>query len=137
MRNEGSKSSRETINAFHRCLNAEGLLPSQTYIPGRFGFNPVFIINQIVALFISHNYERIPGQINIAFSHFNAFDGRPVFYPYRAIAYDYLCQVTFFLKEYSGIEFDELAKAIPEELLTAGPKNAPNYDQQRQLFKNV
>ena len=52
-------------------------------------------------------------------------------------AYDYLCQVTFFLKEYSGIEFDELAKTIPEELLTAGPKDAPQYDHQQQLFMNV
>lgn len=134
-KNEGGKAARASINAFHRCLNGQALLPSQTYIPANIGFTPVLIINQIIALFISHNYALIPHQIRLAYNHFYVFEGRPVFYPYRDIAHDYLCQMTYFLREFAGLDESDWLNIIPETLCAAGAKNPPEYDVQRQQFR--
>ncbi|MES2824363.1 MAG: hypothetical protein V4732_12225 [Pseudomonadota bacterium] len=124
---EGAKKARSVIKIFHRQLNSAGLLPSQTYMPPNIGFVPVCVINQIVALFISHNYERIPGLISFAFKHFPAFDTKPVYGAYKIIAFDYLCQVSYFLSEFTEQEKAELERVIPSAIYLAGPKEPPNY----------
>ncbi|WP_338846286.1 hypothetical protein V8J88_21315 [Massilia sp. W12] len=126
--NDGAKQARAAVKAFHYCLNSSGLLPSQTYIPANVGFAPVCVVNQIVALFFSHNYERIPGLIRFAYERFDAFDVKPVFSAYKAIAFDYLCQVSFFLREFTDLDKAELERTIPSAIFHAGPKAAPDYD---------
>lgn len=133
--NEGAKKARAIIKAFHHCLNSASLLPSQTYMPANRGFPAVLVINQIVALFLSHNYELIPAQVRMAYDRFVDFDTKPVFSSYKSIAFDYLCQVSYFLGEHTNLDRNELERTIPNEIWIAGPKEAPSYDIERQEFR--
>jgi hypothetical protein len=134
---DGQKDVRKILDKFHSCLNSESLLPAQTYVPSNVGFSPVIIINQIVALMISKNYERIPFMVKLAYRDFSNFNGHPVYSKYREIAFDYLCQVTYFLKTYSEVDTEFIDSSIPKDILNAGKKNAPNFNAQTQKFENT
>ena len=134
---QGQKHARKVLDRFHICLNTEGLLPAQTYVPSNIGFSPVVVINQIIALMISRNYERVPFMIRLAHRDFKNFEGRPVYQKYREIAFDYLCNVSYFLKKYSDMDSDFIEENIPNEIFIAGEKSAPNYNARTQKFENT
>ena len=134
---EGQKKARKILDKFHVCLNSASLLPAQTYVPNALGFQPVVAVSQIIALIISKNYERIPFMIHLAYGSFSRFNGMPVYDNYRKIAFDYLCQVSYFLKSYSDLDITYLEKHIPKELLDAGEKNAPDFNVETQHFNNT
>lgn len=131
---EGQKKARKELDKFHICLNSSSLLPAQTYVPNSIGAQPVIVINQIIALIISKNYERIPFMVHLAYSSFSRLEGKPVYESYKKIAFDYLCQVSYFLKNYTDLDEVYLEKHIPKELLDSGEKDAPQFNVETQQF---
>ncbi len=137
MQNEGAKKARSAIKAFHYCLNSTALLPIQVYTPSQIGAVPVLWVNQIVALMFSHNYVRIPFCIRHAYSGFNQIKDKPVFDSYRKVAFDYLCQVAYFLKNFTDLEEENIKSLIPAEIYDGGEKEPPGFSIQNQGFENV
>lgn len=124
---EGRKQARKTLNKFHLCLNSQYLLPSESYVPNRSVSMPILATNQIVALVISKNYEPIPSLISRAYRNFAQFEGKPVYDSYKRVAFDYLCQVAYFLINFTDIE-KLVIQGIPSEISTAGQKDAPDLN---------
>ncbi|WP_196161767.1 hypothetical protein [Reinekea sp. G2M2-21] len=137
MRKEGSKQARATIKAFHNCLNSPGLIPAQCYTPSRIGYAPISMVNQIVALVLSHNYDPIPFCIKRAYAAFGQIENKPAFDGYRNVATDYLCQVAYFLSAFTELDDEFINSTIPPVILKAGPKNPPECDLDSGDFRNA
>ena len=137
MGNEGAKQARAAIKQFHHCLNSPALVPIQCYTPSEIGAYPVLWVNQIVALMFSHNYVRIPFCIRRAYSGFDQIADKPVFDSYRKVAFDYLCQVAYFLENFTDLEEENLKSQIPAEIYGGGSKTPSVYSVQNQSFEKV
>ncbi len=133
--NERAKDVRGVIKQFHSCLNSPNLLPMQAYRSSSLGAYPVLWVNQVVALMISHNYDPVPAAINRAFTTFDHFKDKPVFDSYKKVAYSYLCQVTYFIVNFTEIEQKTIELVLPKSLVEAGPQKAPPYQIQTLSFE--
>ncbi|MGI0119660.1 hypothetical protein [Zooshikella sp. RANM57] len=133
----GAKEARSEIKKFHVSLNQANLVPEQCYRRNHHNYPLVSYVSQIAALFFSSNYEVIPVFIKRTVAELDRNGSQPVTENYRKIVYDYLCEMTYFLKNYSPVEHETLKYHIPEDIYNAGPKKAPEIDHQTLQFKNT
>ncbi len=56
---------------------------------------------------------------------------------YRKIMYDYLCQVTYFLVNYTHIDNEKIKAIVLPSIFDGGSRKAPEVNYQTQLFKNT
>ncbi len=133
----GAKEARNEIKKFHVSLNQENLVPEQCYRRNHRNYPMVSYVSQIVALFLSNNYEVIPTFISRTVTELERNSDQPVTENYRKIVHDYLCQVAYFLTNYTSVDPEKLAYHIPEEIRKVGPRKAPEIDHQTLQFKNT
>lgn len=132
--NEGAKDARNEIKKFHSVLNQRNLVPDQCYRRNNQYFRLVTYVNHTVGLFLSSNYDVIPTFLNRAFFELQRLNSQPIATQYEKVAYDYLCQVAYFVQKFPAVD-DFAISQIPDELLSAGPRNAPDMDHQTLEFK--
>jgi hypothetical protein len=97
-------------------------------------YSMVSYTNQIIALFLSKNYDGIPVFIMRVLKAMKQTPVQPNTEAYRSVVQDYLCQMTHFLLEYSPLDKEYIYRYVPEHIRNAGPKKAPDYDAQRLEF---
>jgi hypothetical protein len=119
----GAKEARKEIERFHRVLNHEDIVPEQCYRMSSSNYRWVTYANHIIGLFLSKNYNVIPIFINRAFKEVQDSDNQPNAQPYKELLIDYLCQMAYFLENFTEAEGLDL---IPSEIRSAGPKKAPD-----------
>lgn len=134
---EGAKEARHELKKFHVSLNQENLVPEQCYRRNHRNYPMVSYVSQIAALFFSHNYEVIPVFISRTITELDRNVGQPVTENYRKIVKDYLCQMAYFLENFTQVDREKLESYIPEEIRNAGPTKAPEIDHQTLQFKNT
>lgn len=130
-----AKEARKEIDKFHFLLNHDAMIPAQCYRMSDNLYGLVSYTNQVVALFVSKNYEMIPIFINRAFKEFQRFESRPGVEGYRNLVYNYLCQVTYYLYSYCDLDEDWFRDRVPEVILLEGEKKCPEYDHQKMAIK--
>ncbi len=133
----GAKKARNELKKFHASLNHENLVPEQCYRRNHRNYPMVSYVSQIVALFISGNYEVMPVFIDRTATELDRNCEQPVIENYRKIVYDYLCQMAYFLVNYTTVDNDKIKNYIPGVIFNAGSKNAPEIDHQTLQFKNT
>lgn len=97
----------------------------------------VSYVSQIAALFFSSNYEVIPVFISRTVTELERNAIQPVIANYRKIVYEYLCQIAYFLENYTSVESEKLEFHIPEEIRKAGSRKAPEINHQTLQFRNT
>ncbi len=132
---DGAKEARNEIKKFHLCLNHENLVPEQCYRRNHRNYPMVSYVSQIAALFLSGNYEVIPIFIDRVVDELERNADQPVTTNYRAVVFNYLCQITNFLVNFTTVDQEKIKSLIPENILTAGPKKAPELEQESLHFK--
>lgn len=133
--NSNEKSARKEIEKFHLLLNHQAMIPAQCYRMSDNLYSLVCFTNQIVALFISKNYQMIPIFIERVFKQLQRVESQPGVMGYRHLVYDYLCQVSYYLAQFGDLDEEWFKSRIPQELLDAGAKNAPQYDHEKMVIK--
>ena len=133
----GAKEARSEIKKFHVSLNQENLVPEQCYRRNHKNYPMVSYASQIAALFFSSNYEVIPVFISRTVTELKRNADQPVTENYRKIVYEYLCQMAYFLENYTNVDSEKLEFHIPEEIRKAGSRMAPEIDHQTLQFKNT
>ena len=93
---QGSKAARSEIKRFHGCLNQSNLVPDQCYRMSNMHYSMVSYTNQIIALFLSKNYDGIPVFIMRVLKAIEQTPVQPNTEPYRNVVQDYLCQMSHF-----------------------------------------
>ncbi|MEH6559960.1 MAG: hypothetical protein V7713_00885 [Marinobacter sp.] len=126
----GAKEARSEIKKFHVSLNQENLVPEQCHRRNHRNYPMVSYVSQIAALFFSSNYEVIPVFISRTVTELERNADQPVTESYRKIVYEYLCQMTYFLANYTNVDSEKLKCHIPEEIRNAGSRKAPEMDYQ-------
>lgn len=129
------KSVRKEIEKFHVLLNHEAMIPAQCYRMSDNLYSLVCFTNQIVALFISKNYQMIPIFIGRVLTQLQKVESQPGVMGYRNLVYDYLCQVAYYLDRFCNLDEEWFKSRIPHELLKAGAKKAPEYDHEKMVIK--
>ena len=133
----GAKETRNELKKFHVSLNLENLVPEQCYRRNHISYPMVSYVSQIVALYLSSNYEVIPVFISRTTKELERNANQPVTENYRRIVSDYLSQMAYFLAEYTDVDSEKLEYHIPQEIREAGPRKAPEIDHQTLQFKNT
>ena len=133
--NSNAKSARKEIEKFHLLLNHQAMIPAQCYRMSDNLYSLVCFTNQIVALFISKNYQMIPIFIERVLKQLQRVESQPDVMGYRHLVYDYLCQVSYYLAQFGDLDEEWFNSRIPQELLDAGAKNAPEYDHEKMVIK--
>ncbi len=113
----GAKEARNEIKKFHISLNHEHLVPEQCYRRNHSNF-------------LSRNYEVIPIFVSRTVTELERNTDQPVTENYRKIVHDYLCQMAYFLRNYTNVAPEKLEYHIPEEIRKAGLRKAPEIDHQ-------
>lgn len=131
----GAKAARKEIEKFHLLLNHDAMIPAQCYRMSNNLYSMVCYTNQVVALFVSKNFQMIPVFINRAYKQLKQFDDQPGTVGYRTLVLDYLCQVTFYLENYCNLDPEWFKDRIPAEISEGGSKIAPEYDHERMVIK--
>jgi len=134
---EGAKDARNEIKKFHVCLNQENLVPEQCYRRNHRNYPMVSYASQIVALFLSSNYEVIPIFVSRTAAELDRNQNQPVMENYREVVFDYLCQITYFLVNFTNVDDELIKNIVPRKIYEAGPRKAPEVDHQTLLFKNT
>lgn len=101
IRNSGKV--KKEIERFHKVLNHKDVVPAQSFKRNATSYAFVTHVNHTIALIASSNYELIPFQINRAFKAVDRIIDKPVYENYCNLAFRYLRNVIFFLKEYTEI----------------------------------
>lgn len=124
--NEGAKEARQTIKKYQRYLNSPRLVPEQCYRRNHPIYPLISYINQITGLYFSHNYTPIPIFLTRAYRELNHLNPELIDNEYRNIAFQYLCQMAYFITSFHCFEDDDerLKSLIPEELTKAGKQEA-------------
>ncbi len=81
--------------------------------------------NQVIALYLSKNYEVIPLFIRRAYKQMEEFQEQPNTENYRKTVFDYFCQMSYFLENYTNTDPEWLKYNVPEEVRRGGEKVAP------------
>lgn len=131
----GEQSVRKEIEKFHLLLNHEAMIPAQCYRMSDNLYSLVCFTNQIVALFISQNYQMIPIFIERVLKQLQRVESQPGITGYCNLVYDYLCEVTYYLDQFCNLDEQWVKNHIPQELLEAGAKTAPEYDHEKMVIK--
>ncbi|WP_444943053.1 hypothetical protein ACJJIK_13565 [Microbulbifer sp. ZKSA006] len=131
----GAKAARKEIDKFHLLLNHDAMIPAQCYRMSDNLYGLVCYTNQVVALFISRNFEMIPIFINRAYKQLQRFDSQSGVAGYRNLVFDYFCQVTHYLDRYCNLDDDWFKDRIPTQILIEGEKKAPEYDHEKMFIK--
>lgn len=129
------KSAKAMLKQYHHCINSSSLLPSQAYKPSSLGAYPVMWVNQVVALMMSKNYEPTILAVRWAHKSLKQLDGKPVYAQYGIVALNYLVLVSYFLKEYSGLDQEYTLQGIPPDLLNRDLVSPPKYNVQTGFFE--
>ncbi|MCA2019226.1 hypothetical protein LDJ79_24240 [Vibrio tritonius] len=131
----GEKSARKEIEKFHVLLNHEAMIPAQCYRMSDNLYSLVCFTNQIVALFISKNYQMIPIFMGRVLTQLQKVQNQPGVIGYSKLVYDYLCQVAYYLDQFCNLDEEWLKSRIPQGLLKAGAQKAPEYDHEKMVIK--
>lgn len=126
----GSKSARKELEKFHSLLNNDAMIPAQCYRMSHTHYSMVCYTNQVVALYLSKNYQMIPLFIERSYKQMERFEGQPNTEGYRSLVLNYFSQMAFYLKEYTDLDPEWFKARIPQPIVDAGPKLAPEYDHQ-------
>ncbi|SFZ74752.1 hypothetical protein [Chitinimonas taiwanensis] len=122
----GAKDERAKLKQFHAILNDTEVVPEQAYRMATTMFPLICFVNNIVALYLSKNYEVIPIFISRAHRHMVERPAPPNAVAYYALLAKYLRQMTFVLRSYSPISEETLQAYIPVEIFAAGSQELPN-----------
>jgi hypothetical protein len=133
----GAMDARRVIMKFHISLNKADLVPQQCYQRDHMTYTMILYVNQIIALFLSSNYEVIPIFIRRTVVELERNVDQPQTENYRKIVHDYLCQVTFYLVNYTATNIDIIRNVVPKRIYSGGPKPAPEFDHKTLLFKST
>jgi type IV secretory pathway protease TraF len=120
----GARDERAKLKRFHARLNHSDVVPEQAFRMASSMFPLVCYVNNIVALYTSKNYEVIPIFISRAHGQILQCQAAPAAAAYLDLVSRYLRQIAYVLKAFSAVSPDALS-AIPDEILAAGPQEAP------------
>ena len=109
-------SALDEINKFHFALNQSNLVPSQWYRRNHIHYTLVSYINQIVALFLSQNYENIPVFIKRASEELENKSNDTESKNYIICANNYLNHMVYFIYTFELVEKNLLETIIPNFL---------------------
>ncbi len=124
----GAKAAKKEIEKFHVLLNHDAMIPGQCYRMSHTYYSMVCYTNQVVALFISKNFQMIPLFIGRAYAQLERFEGEPNTEGYRKLVLDYLSQMSFYLTRFATLDEEWFKYHIPEVILNRGERKAPEYD---------
>ncbi|WP_027710425.1 hypothetical protein [Zooshikella ganghwensis] len=128
----GSKESKGELKKFHSCLNQTNLVPDQCYKMSHRDYPMVCYTNQIIALYLSNNYDVIPLFISRVLSQLERNKDQPNTEKYRSVVYDYLCMMAYFLLNFCTVDKDTIDAFIPKKVQKAGPRLSPLIDNNTQ-----
>ena len=122
----GAHEERSKLKRFHAILNSPTLVPEQSYRPAAVHYPVVSKVNCIVALTFSKNYEAIPPFIREVLREIKHRPATDAMAPYYEVVNRYLRQVAYVLRNYTSISPESLQCWLPDDILNAGPQEAPN-----------
>ncbi len=93
--------------------------------------------NSLNFLFLSSKYEVISVFVDRTATELERHTEQLVSVIYRKIMYDYLCQVIYFLVNYTHIDNEKIKAIVPPGIFDGGSRKAPEVDYQTLLFKNT
>jgi hypothetical protein len=122
---EGAGEARSVLKEFHAFLNSPSLVPEQYYRRNKVSYALVCYVNNIIALFLSKNYEVIPVFISRAAAHMAENPPSEGSAAYYKLVENYLAQMSFFVSSFTSVPREEIEMFIPAELLTLGKQALP------------
>lgn len=130
------KESELVIAQFHRCLNSPAYVPARAYRRNSNAYPLVCYVNNIIGALLSENYEVVPVFVARAAEHMGQIPSPAEAGSYYALVSAYLAQVVYHVRCVgSGAEFD--AERIPQVILSAGPRQAPNPSIERTVSSGL
>ena len=116
----GAREERAKLKQFHVLLNNAEIVPEQAYRMATSMFPLMCFANNIVALYLSKNYEVIPIFISRAHQHMIERPAPPSATAYYKLLARYLRQMAHVLRTCSAISEETLRAYVPQEILNAG-----------------
>lgn len=133
---EGAKEARKEIQKFHACLTHKALVPNQFFRRNSLGYPLQSSTSQLIALFTSKNYDVIPVMVSRIATLLESKHLMPMAERYYEIIFDYICQMTYYVQEFTDVDERAIQISIPEEIMKVGSRKAPLFDNQKWEFVN-